>query len=143
MVVQERHLSVGDDNGEWSYSTAPGIQTMELLQERFGKASFSVGSWQHWELEGEALATGKAWSHSDQQLAGPATQFRLASPKFQLEAAHGRSQEHKQVRGLALGLSLMEFGRCPNQHQGEAMRLADSGPQWMPPRLASPPLAQQ
>lgn len=110
---------MGDDNGEWSYSTTPGIQTMELLQERFGEATFrDVGFWQYWELEGEALATGNAWLQSYQQLAGPATWFRLASPKFQLEAGHGRSQEPQQVRGLALGLSLMEFGRCPNQQTG-------------------------
>lgn len=42
----KRRLTDGDEDREWSYSTTPGSQTMEQLQEHFGEASFlDPGSW--------------------------------------------------------------------------------------------------
>lgn len=36
-----------DDEGEWNYTTSPGNSTLDVLQERFGEASFwNAPSWQ-------------------------------------------------------------------------------------------------
>lgn len=74
-----------DEEGEWSYSTALGSQTMDCLREWFGEASFrDSGPWDSGDREGEARPAGWGPSRSTQQ---PPACFPLASPKLRLEAA--------------------------------------------------------
>lgn len=140
----ERCLTDGDEDGEWSYSTALSSQPMDLLRERFGEASFcDVGAWKRVDTEAEGLPTWKARRQSTQQLAVPSARFHLASPKFLLHGGHGRTREGQPLRGPLPGPSFGGYSIHPSHSQGEGTKMGDSGHPWIPHRLASLLPAQQ
>lgn len=72
MNWRERRV-IGDEEEEWSYSTAPGQYTMDVLRDRFGEAGYQgLSSWQR--LDGSS-------GHSDP------TRFQLSSPRLHLPPA--------------------------------------------------------
>ncbi|XP_039178262.1 uncharacterized protein LOC120298525 [Crotalus tigris] len=67
---RERCATIEDDD-DWSYSTAPGQETMDILRRRFGEASYR-GAADMWQSEGDAA--GRT----------PSSRFRLSSPRLRL-----------------------------------------------------------
>lgn len=73
-----------DEEGEWSYSTGPGVTTMDILRERFGEASFrDAPSWQPWAPSIDPSVTWQGGSGAP--VVSSDSRFRLVSPKLQVE----------------------------------------------------------
>lgn len=83
---RERHVTE-DDEEDWSYSTAPGQTTLDILLEHFGEAGYQdSSSWQWWDQGMEAAS----WSQPGSSSLQPGTDgFQLASPKLKLDSSHG------------------------------------------------------
>ncbi|XP_039209801.1 proline-rich transmembrane protein 2-like [Crotalus tigris] len=74
---RERRVTSEDDE-DWSYSTAPGQDTMEILRHRFGEASYR-GASNMWQSEEDSAART------------PSSRFRLSSPWLRLPPPAGGS----------------------------------------------------
>lgn len=90
-----------DEDGKWSYSTAPGSSTMDVLCECFGEASFQdTHSWQPWEVAPDQVVS---W-----HTLRPGTQaevcFHLVSLKLRLDHITKRPDGPSQPGMWPMGL---------------------------------------
>ncbi|XP_039213407.1 uncharacterized protein LOC120314410 [Crotalus tigris] len=145
---RERRLT-GEDEDEWSYSTAPGEYTLDVLRERFGEGScqgrssrqrsegtsgradtsqFRLSSLRfRLPQQGDALAAGPAISGMDSTgPVGPASWPTGMGP-VGLAQPSGR-RTHSPVAGLGPDTSARGDGVVPPAHWGP-------GQQWGPPAL--------
>lgn len=122
MEWRERPL-MDEDDGDWSYSTAPGQHTMDILRDRFGETGFQDPPlWSSWEAACET-ASWPRMETQPTQLGLP--QFRLASPRFRVAPGHvpGTPQvggpdlgiPTEQSRPVWEGRSLMDPGGAPTR----------------------------
>ncbi|XP_039215403.1 uncharacterized protein LOC120315311 [Crotalus tigris] len=72
---RERRVTTEDDE-DWSYSMAPGQETMDILRHRFGEASYR-GASNVWQSEEDSA--GRT----------PSSRFRLSSPRLRLPHSAG------------------------------------------------------
>lgn len=127
-VAREAWLT--DDEGKWNYLTAPGSQTMEVLRERFGEASFCDGpTWPRWDLSGEGAAVWQ--TQRTAVLPAPAlpARFQLTSPKLHKGAVSSFAQDALQVKALEQSSSLGGTGQMARSSNGRDCR---TGRQWVP-----------